>query len=414
MCTSKDIFLLTKFKHMKVPFYQIDAFADQVFAGNPAGVCRLEEWIDEDIMQQIAAENKLPATAFFVQKSKKEFEIRWFAINREIPLCGHATMAASYVIFNYSNYREDEIIFKAAIGELKVYYAKGLITLDFPARTTTPIENKDIAACFDQKYKALFWSVNNFIVLFENEEQIKNAQPNFDKIKALDCYGLAITAPGKNTDFVSRYFAPNVGVDEDPVTGSVHTSLFPFWKERLKKDTMTALQLSQRGGRLEGTIVKDRVHIQGTAVKYLSGEIVVPTNNKSDKLEISTDVSKLDIDVIHGFLKTSYWSQNIARSTVEKSIENSLCFGVYLDEQQIGFARVVTDYHIFAYLCDVFILEAYRGRGFSKQLMHEMINFPKLKDIGSWVLGTRDAQGLYEQFGFKSVEPKKFMKLKRV
>jgi len=397
---------------MKVPFYQIDTFSDEIFKGNPAGVCPLDEWLAPEIMQQIASENNLPATAFFVKKSDKEFEIRWFSVNREIPLCGHATLAASYVVFNYTECFEKEIIFKAEIGELKVYKTGKSITLDFPIRKTTIIENEKVAACFDQAYQSLHWSVNNFIAVFENEDQIKNAKPNFEKIKTLDSYGIAITAPGKQSDFVARYFAPNVGVDEDPVTGSVHTSLFPFWADRLKKKELSSIQLSKRGGRLKATLFDDRIHIKGTAVKYLDGALQIPKRNTNEAI-ISTDKTKLDIDMIHDFLKNSYWSQNRPKEIVEKTIDNSFCFGVFSDGQQVGFARVVTDFALFAYLADVFILEAYRGKGFSKKLLSEITSHPKLKSVSRWILATRDAQGLYQQFDFKPVDPKIYMKLSR-
>ncbi len=259
---------------MKIPIYQVDAFTNTIFKGNPAAVCPLKDWPEIEIMQQIAAENNLAETAFFVKKGS-QFELRWFTPEVEVDLCGHATLATGHVLFNHLHFPGNEILFQSISGPLIVTRNEELITLDFPASNcistgkmvelTDALGIRPVEICKSRDYLALF----------NDEKTILAIQPDFEKLKKLDCLGIIITAPGDQSDFVSRFFAPAVGVNEDPVTGSAHTMLIPFWAERLKKNKLYAFQLSKRGGELFCELAGDRVLISGKAITYLTGEISV-------------------------------------------------------------------------------------------------------------------------------------------
>ena len=260
---------------MKLEIYQVDAFAKEVFKGNPAAVCPLEEWIDAELMQKIALENNLSETAFFV-KNDDIYEIRWFTPTFEIDLCGHATLASAFVIFEYLKAEESLVKFQShKSGELKVEKNGDVLTLDFPSR---PVAKCDAPAglieAVGKSPKEIFKARDYFLV-YENEQEILDIAPNFSKLLEIDAHGFIVTAKGENSDFVSRFFAPEVGVFEDPVTGSAHCNLIPFWAERLGKTEMFARQISQRGGRLFCKLEGDRVKIGGTAVLYSKGEIYV-------------------------------------------------------------------------------------------------------------------------------------------
>jgi PhzF family phenazine biosynthesis protein len=256
-----------------IPFYQVDAFTGKLFGGNPAGVCPLVEWIEDDLMQRIAAENNLSETAFFVDRGEW-FEITWFTPTTEVDLCGHATLASAHIIFNHLNYPYDVIMFDTKHhGPLYARRNNELISLDFPASKPEKIPVPDQLILALGCIPAELYATRDYMAVFETQEEILAIKPNFELFKKLNKLGVCVTAPGEEVDFVSRFFAPSVGVDEDPVTGSVHTTLIPFWADRLGKTTLHALQLSRRGGELFCELNGDRVLIAGRSVTYLEGEI---------------------------------------------------------------------------------------------------------------------------------------------
>jgi PhzF family phenazine biosynthesis protein len=259
---------------MKLQIYKVDAFTDKVFGGNPAAVCPLDEWLTDTEMQNIAAENNLAETAFFTKK-KNDFEIRWFTPAVEVDLCGHATLATAHVLFNHLNYAEKQIIFFSHhSGELRVTKNEELLTLDFPTDDLEKIEMPlFISACFQTEPIEAYKGKTDLMFVFDSETEIKNIQPDFKLINELGGRGVIVTAKGDQVDFVSRFFAPQSGIDEDPVTGSAHTTLTPYWYKRLGKDTLTAIQLSSRKGHLQCRFMGERVQISGNAVTYLKGEI---------------------------------------------------------------------------------------------------------------------------------------------
>jgi PhzF family phenazine biosynthesis protein len=260
---------------MKIPIYQVDAFTGKVFKGNPAAVCPLESWPDDLLLQNIAAENNLSETAFFVRKNDF-FEIRWFTPKVEVNLCGHATLASAHVIFNHLNYQNTEISFQSKSGLLKVFKNGNLLVLDFPAsKIASAIIKKELSKALGKIPESVYQSGKKLLALYENEKTISNLDPNFELLKSVDFMGVIVTAPGDNVDFVSRFFAPRVGINEDPVTGSAHTLLIPFWAERLGKTKLKALQISSRVGELDCELKGDRVWIGGLAVTYLIGEIIL-------------------------------------------------------------------------------------------------------------------------------------------
>lgn len=254
--------------------YQVDAFAKEVFSGNPAAVCPLTSWLSDDIMQKIAEENNLAETVFYVPKNN-QFEIRWFTPITEVDLCGHATLAAAYVIFNIQNYSSKLIeFFSHRSGKLTVEKNEDLLTLNFP---TDVFENVDVTeelkTCFNILPSEIYKGKTDYMFVFDKQQSIENIVPNFSNISNLPCRGVIITAKGTAVDFVSRFFAPQCGVNEDPVTGSAHTTLIPYWSKKLNKTTMTAIQLSARKGFLTCVDKGDRVEISGKGKLYLVGEI---------------------------------------------------------------------------------------------------------------------------------------------
>lgn len=258
-----------------IEFYQIDAFTNRVFKGNPAGVCPLKEWIDEKTMQAIAFENNLSETAFYV-KTNDKFEIRWFTPTTEVDLCGHATLATAFVEFEIKKNRQPEITFYSHSGDLKVSKHNDLLTLDFPVVQFYKIDlSLDLIESCDIKPTEAYIASDDILLVFDNEESIEQMIPSLDKISQINARGVTVTAKGNSCDFVSRFFGPQSGIDEDPVTGSTHTYLTPFWSERLKKDNLQAKQLSKRGGVLHCELNGERVKISGNATLYLKGEIVL-------------------------------------------------------------------------------------------------------------------------------------------
>jgi len=259
---------------MEIPLYQVDAFTGRVFGGNPAAVCPLEQWLEDSLMQQIAEENNLSETAFFV-RSGAGYEIRWFTLRVEIELAGHPTLAAAFVIFNYCGHSPDEIRFYSKSGELVITRDGDLIRMNFPSWEAVGAGENDIINKALGKKPVELYKTRDYLAVYSSEEEMLAVDPDFRLLKKLDCVGTIITAPGREADFVSRFFAPVEGIDEDPVTGSAHSTLIPYWARRLKKNTLHAYQLSKRGGELFCKYLGNRVEIAGKAVPYLKGTISI-------------------------------------------------------------------------------------------------------------------------------------------
>lgn len=259
---------------MNIPIYQVDAFSSCLFKGNPAAVCFLREWLSDRMMQNIARENNLSETAFFLEEGN-HFHIRWFTPEKEIDLCGHATLATAHVLFNHLFYGNKVIKFLSRTDELIVSRSGPLIALNFPARPAVPIPRPDevIDAIGLEASETL--RGRDYLLIYSSEEEIRAIKPDFQKLAKAAEHGVIVSAPGEKSDFVSRFFAPAVGINEDPVTGSAHTSLIPFWAERFGWNEMTAAQLSERGGELYCEYLGSRVLIKGRAVTFLQGEITI-------------------------------------------------------------------------------------------------------------------------------------------
>ena len=258
----------------KQKMYQVDAFSNTVFGGNPAAVCVLADWPKEELMQCIAAENNLAETAFVVKRSS-DYEIRWFTPTIEVALCGHATMAAAHVLFNYFEHPTDSIDFYSRhSGKLSVGRHENLLTLDFPADTIEEVTApKEIIDGLSKTPIEVYKGKTDFLLIYESQKDIEQCIPNFHLLKQSKARGIIISAPGDEVDFVSRFFAPGSGVDEDPVTGSAHTTLTPYWTAKLGNIQLKAQQLSLRKGNLTCELKGDRVKISGKAVTYLIGDI---------------------------------------------------------------------------------------------------------------------------------------------
>lgn len=251
-------------------YFEVHSFTDKMFHGNPAGVCPLDAWIEDDLMQRIAAENNLSETAFFVP-GETGYELRWFTPAAEVDLCGHATLASAFVLFEHLGYEGEVIQFVTQSGELMVRKFGSSMAMDFPARPgiATNIPNHLFEGLGITDADVL--RARDYLVVLENEENVRAIQPDFGELAKVDCTGVIVTAPGNDVDFVSRFFAPRVGVPEDPVTGSAHCTLAPYWSQALDKTDLTAKQVSERGGEIGCRIVDDRVHIAGRAVLYSRG-----------------------------------------------------------------------------------------------------------------------------------------------
>lgn len=259
---------------MQLPIYQIDAFTSEVFGGNPAAICPLEFWIEENLLQKIANENNLSETAFFVNHGDY-YQIRWFTPQTEVDLCGHATLASAYVIMNHLDSSTNNIVFGSASGELKVSKKGDIYSLDFPshkAEACEPPEN--LLRAMDIIPEKVYAS-DNYMLIYKSEADVRQLNPYLKYLKELDRMGVIVTAPGEESDFVSRFFAPAVGIPEDPVTGSAHCTLIPYWAKILKKKELHAFQVSERGGEIFGIDNGDRVSIAGRAVQYLEGTITI-------------------------------------------------------------------------------------------------------------------------------------------
>ncbi|MFD0749726.1 PhzF family phenazine biosynthesis protein [Mucilaginibacter calamicampi] len=261
---------------MTIPIYQADAFTAQLFGGNPAAICPLVDWLSDDTMQQIAKENNLAETAFFVKKDNG-YLLRWFTPEYEIDLCGHATLASAHILFTELAYGGDVINFETVkAGTLTVTRDGDKYTMDFPCRTPIPIETPNglVEALGGTEPTAILRSRDYFVV-YDTEEEITDLSPDMFALSKMDTVGIIVTAPGKNSDFVSRFFAPGAGIPEDPVTGSAHCNLIPYWAKIFGKDKLHAYQLSARKGELWCELKGDRVLMSGKAVTYLRGEILV-------------------------------------------------------------------------------------------------------------------------------------------
>lgn len=260
---------------MQYTIFQIDAFTDKVFEGNPAAVVPMDEWLPDEVMQKIALENNLSETAFFVP-SGNGYHIRWFTPATEVNLCGHATLASAHVLFNILDFNEKEIRFESKTGELKVKKEGDLIVLDFP---TSSLKEIDFPANAEQAFGKMpvkcLKGREDMMFVFTHEDDIQNLEPDFEYMKTLDARGIIATASSAKYDFVSRFFAPIEGIDEDPVTGSAHTMLIPYWAVELDKNEMIARQISARGGTLYCKHFGERVKIAGKAVTYLTGNIII-------------------------------------------------------------------------------------------------------------------------------------------
>ena len=258
---------------MDIEFYQIDAFTNEVFKGNPAGVCPLDKWISEDIMQNIAFENNLSETAFYT-KTNNGFDIRFFSPTTEINLCGHATLATAFVEFIIKKNSNSILNFNSKGGLLKVERQNELLQLNFPITNfkKIPITN-ELKAPFNFTPIEAFETNNHKILIFEDQLSIENLNFDLTQIAQIDTNAISVTAKGNNYDFVSRFFAPKMGINEDPVTGSAHTFLAPLWSQKLNKKIVKAKQVSPRGGELLCEVINDRVLISGSAKLYLKGTI---------------------------------------------------------------------------------------------------------------------------------------------
>jgi PhzF family phenazine biosynthesis protein len=262
---------------MKIRIFYIDAFTEKIFGGNPAAVCILNRWIDDSLMQNIAEENNLSETAFVVKK-KANFEIRWFTPKIEVELCGHATLASAHVLFEYYDYKHNEVTFISPYsGILNVKKDKEYLTLDFPVeqfhKTFPPPK---LIKGLRKKPIETYRGKTDYMVIYSTQEDIENLNPDFQFLSEIEARGIIVTARGNDVDFVSRFFAPKCGVNEDPVTGSAHTILIPYWSQILNKQELIAIQLSKRRGFLKCQIENDRVKISGKVATYLVGKIEIP------------------------------------------------------------------------------------------------------------------------------------------
>jgi PhzF family phenazine biosynthesis protein len=257
-----------------IPYFEVHSFTDRVFAGNPAGVCLLRQWLDDTLMQRIAAENGLSETAFCVA-SEDHYDIRWFTPTVEVDLCGHATLAAAHALFENLDQEGDVIVFHSQSGPLAVWKDNDFLVMDFPARPAEPVETPDhLVAGLGREVETVLES-RDLLVVLEDEKAVQDLQPDFSELEKIDCEGVIVTAPGNEVDFVSRFFAPRMGINEDPVTGAAHSTLTPFWAERLGKNRLRARQISDRGGDLWCMLRDDRVHIAGQAVSYVKGFLTI-------------------------------------------------------------------------------------------------------------------------------------------
>lgn len=261
---------------MKVKQYQVDAFASRVFEGNPAAVCPLDSWLRDETLQAIAEENNLSETAFFVP-SEKGFRLRWFTPVTEVDLCGHATLASAHVIFNILGHSEQSVSFDTRSGELTVEREGEFLAMNFPTVPVKPCNPpiRLIEGLGQRPNEVL--AGDDYVAVFDSEAVVRSISPDFSKLRELDLRGVIVTAPGRDVDFVSRFFAPKYGIPEDPVTGSAHCELMPYWSSKLGRASLNARQVSKRGGNIVCRTRGDRVILSGRAVTFMEAEIDVET-----------------------------------------------------------------------------------------------------------------------------------------
>lgn len=259
---------------MKLPLIQVDAFTSAIFGGNPAAVVPLSNWLPVEVMQNIAMENQLSETAFFVPEGKG-YRLRWFTPKKEVDLCGHATLAAAHVIFNEESFPGEEIRFESRSGLLPVKRKQSGYEMDFPVDEPgpCPVSRERVESAIGCEVKEILEGREDIVAVVDSREAVAGLSPDFRKISGIDTRGILVTAPGHDCDFVSRCFFPRFGIDEDPVTGSAHTTMVPYWAKVLGKETFIAKQISRRGGELECFLSGNRVILRGQAITYLRGEI---------------------------------------------------------------------------------------------------------------------------------------------
>ena len=264
---------------MRIPLFQVDAFTSRPLAGNPAAVCPLDRWLDDGLLRKVAAENNLSETAFFVPKGP-DYELRWFTPRCEVRMCGHATLASAHIILNHLKPELREVRFATRFrGMFTVWKDGGRFAMDFPAGSSTPSASVpvELARALGERPNSVQLVDGNdeYIAVYETENAIRSIRPDFARLEQLHPFAVAITAPGEKADFVSRYFAPSYGVPEDPVTGSSHCALAPYWAGRLGKTHLHARQVSQRGGELWCEVAGERVILKGNAVLIMQGELLI-------------------------------------------------------------------------------------------------------------------------------------------
>ena len=263
---------------MSLPLFQVDAFTDEPFKGNPAAVCPLKAWLDDKLLLAVAAENNLSETAFFVPEGE-QFRLRWFTPRSEVNLCGHATLASAFVLLTILEPQREFVSFATRSGILTVRREQNLFSMNFPALPPWPCPSpppeliEGLGA--QTQHVSVLQIKDNYFVLYESEEEIRRVNPDLRLLEKLHPAGVAVTAPGKQGDFVSRYFAPSYGIPEDPVTGSTHCSLAPYWAQRLGKTSLHARQVSERGGELWCELAGDRVVLKGNAVLTMQGSLFI-------------------------------------------------------------------------------------------------------------------------------------------
>lgn len=262
---------------MKIDLYQLDAFADKPFTGNPAAVCPLEDWLPDEVLQSIATENNLSETAFLIRDQRGVYDLRWFTPAAEVDLCGHATLASAHVVLHELDSSLDRVVFRTRSGSLFVEKNEDLLRMDFPS---TPPQAVPVPEGLQEAIgilpRELYATDRDYVALLGSQQEVQDLEPNFVKLAKLPREGFMVTARGEQADFVSRFFAPALAVDEDPVTGSAHCALTPFWAGRLKRESLHARQLSPRGGTVHCTLAGDRVFLAGKVFAFMKGTISLP------------------------------------------------------------------------------------------------------------------------------------------
>lgn len=260
---------------MQLPLYQVDAFTDTLFKGNPAAVCPLDSWLPDELMQGIALENNLSETAFFA-KEGDHYRLRWFTPEVEIPLCGHATVATAHVMKQHLGISDSVLHFTCMSGEISVRLENGLYILDFPSRQTELAQApSSLVKGLGKDPKAIYKAKDFYFAVYHQEDEVKSLTPDWAELAKVETHGIIVTSKGSDCDFVSRFFAPSIGINEDPVTGSAHTALTPYWAKELGMNKLVARQVSKRGGLLYCEHKGERTEIGGKAITYLQGSISV-------------------------------------------------------------------------------------------------------------------------------------------